>query len=101
MTVTISAFSASSMLFLYALMALVLLFSAAAERNSIPTELDALGTSAMLALFFGVYLFLISLALAGWVRSKTTGIAFTIMALGSTCLIALAISAVLSLFAGA
>lgn len=101
MTAAVITFSASGMMFFYALMSLVLLFAAAAELNKVPVELSFVGTSAVLAMLIGVFVFLASLALVGWVRSKATGIIVTIMALVTTCLVGFVISAVMSLFAGA
>jgi len=97
-TATIITFSASTMMFLYSLIVFVLLFAAAAETNAIPTQLDGLGNSALLVIFGAVFLFLTSLALAGWIRSKETGIATTILALITMCLTGLAIVSVLSVF---
>lgn len=50
-TAGIVVFSAASVLFLYSLIVAVLSFSAAAELNRVPTELDNLNTGALLLLF--------------------------------------------------
>ena len=97
-TATIITFSASTMMFLFSLIVFVLLFAAAAETNTVQTQLDGLGNSALLVIFGAVFLFLTSLALAGWIRSKETGIATTILALITMCLTGLAIVSVLSVF---
>ena len=97
-TATIITFSASTMMFLFSLIVFVLLFAAAAETNTVQTQLDGLGNSALLVIFGAVFLFLTSLALAGWIRSKETGIATTVLALITMCLTGLAIVSVLSVF---
>lgn len=97
-TATIITFSASTMMFLFSLIVFVLLFATAAETNTIPNPLDGLGNGALLVIFGAVFLFLTSLALAGWMRSKATGIATTILALISMCLTGFAIFSVLSVF---
>ena len=97
-TATIITFSASTMMFLFSLIVFVLLFAAAAETNTVQTQLDGLGNCALLVIFGAVFLFLTSLALAGWIRSKETGIATTVLALITMCLTGLAIVSVLSVF---
>jgi len=97
-TATIITFSASTMMFLYSLIVFVLLFAAAAEANAIPIQLDGLGNSALLVILGAVFLFLTSLALAGWIRSKATGIATTVLALITMCLTGIAIVSVFSVF---
>ena len=97
-TATIITFSASTMMFLYSLIVFVLLFAAAAETNTIPTQLDGLGNSALLVILGAVFLFLTGLALAGWIRSKATGIATTVLALITMCLTGIAIVSVFSVF---
>lgn len=97
-TATIVTFSVSTMMFLFSLIVFVLLFAAAAEKNSIQTQLDGLGNSALVVIFGAVFLFLAGLALAGWTRSKATGIATTVLALITMCLTGIAIVSVLSVF---
>jgi hypothetical protein len=97
-TATIIIFAASSVMFLYALIVDILSFSAAAELNAIPVQLDGLNNSAMLVMFAAVFIFLAGIGTAGWVRSKTAGIFTTIFALISACLTAYAIVSVITVF---
>jgi hypothetical protein len=97
-TATIVTFSASTMMFLYPLIVFVLLFAAAAETNAIPKQLDGLGNGALVVILGAVFLFLAGLALAGWIRSKATGIATTVLALIAMCLTGIAIVSIFSVF---
>lgn len=97
-TAGIVVFSAASVMFLYSLIVAVLSFSAAAELNSVPLELDNLNVGALLILFGAIYVFVGGIGMAGWMRSRTAGILTSIFALISTCLITYAISSVISLF---
>jgi len=97
-TVGIIVFSAASVMFLYSLIVAVLSFSAAAELNVVPIELDNLNTGALLIMFAAIYIFVAGIGTAGWMRSRVAGILTTIFALISTCLITYAIGSVLSLF---
>lgn len=97
-TAGIVVFSASSVMFLYPLIVAVLSFSAAAELNRIPTELDNMNSIALLILFAAIYVFIGGVGLAGWLRSRVAGILTTVFALISACLITYAIGKVLSLF---
>jgi hypothetical protein len=85
-------------MFLYSLIVAVLSFSAAAELNTIPTELDNLNVGALLTMFAAIYIFVAGIGLAGWIRSRIAGILTTVLAVISTCLITYAISSVISLF---
>jgi hypothetical protein len=98
-TAGIVVFSASSVMFLYALIVAVLSFSAAAELNRVPTELDNLNTGALLILFAATYIFVGGVGMAGWIRSRIAGILTTVFGLISACLITYAIVKVISLFA--
>lgn len=97
-TATIMAFSASSVMFLYSLIVFVLLFAASAEKNAIQIQLDGIGNIALLVIFGAVFIFLAGIALAGWIRSKATGIATTTLALITMCLTGIAIVSVISVF---
>lgn len=97
-TAGIVVFSAASMMFLYSLIVAVLSFSAAAELNKVPTELDNLNTVALLIMFAAIYVFVGGIGMAGWIRSRIAGILTTVFALFSTCIITYAISKVISLF---
>jgi hypothetical protein len=98
-TAGIVIFSAASVMFLYPLIVSVLSFSAAAELNRVPTELDNMNTISLLILFAAIYVFVGGVGLAGWLRSRVAGILTTVFALISSCLITYAIGKVLSLFA--
>lgn len=98
-TAGIVVFSAASVMFLYPLIVSVLSFSAAAELNKVPTELDGMNTVALLILFAAIYVFIGGVGLAGWLRSRIAGILTSVFAAFSSCLITYAIVKVLSLFA--
>jgi hypothetical protein len=98
MTATIITFSVSTVMFLYSLIVFVLVFAAGAEMNAVPTQAEGLGNSALLVVFGAVFCFLAGIGLAGWTRSKSTGIATTVLALITMCLTGIAIFSVLSLF---
>ena len=97
-TAGVVVFSAASVMFLYSLIVAVLSFSAAAELNKVPLELDNLNVGALLIMFAAIYVFVGGIGMAGWLRSRTAGILTTIFALISTCLNTYAIGSVISLF---
>lgn len=97
-TAGIVVFSASSVMFLYPLIVAVLSFSAAAELNRVPTELDNMNSMSLLILFAAIYVFIGGVGLAGWLRSRVAGILTTVFAVISACLITYAIGKVVSLF---
>jgi cytochrome b561 len=97
-TATILTFAASTVMFLYSLIVFVLTFAAAAEQNRVLAELDSLGSIAVLVMLGAVYVFLAAIGLAGWIRSRTTGIVTTAFAAFTMCLTTFAITAVLSVF---
>jgi hypothetical protein len=97
-TAGIVVFSAASVMFLYSLIVSVLALSAVAELNREPVELTNLGTVALLILFAAIYVFIVGIGMAGWIRSRAAGILTTVFALISTCLITYAISSVIALF---
>ncbi len=97
-TATIVTFSASTVMFLYPLIVFVLVFAATAEQNRIIEQLDALGTIALLVLFAAVFVFMAGIGLAGWIRSKVTGILTTAFAVITMCLTSVAIIQVLAVF---
>jgi len=94
-TATIIVFAAASVMFLFTLIVAVLDFSAAAELNAIPTELETVNSIAILVMFAAIYVFISGVAMAGWIRSRTAGIITTIFALITMCLVTYAIDAVL------
>ena len=97
-TAGIVVFSASSVMFLYALLVAVLSFAAAAELNKVPTQLDTLNVVALLILFGAIYLFIAGIGMAGWMRSRVAGILTSVFAVISICMITYAISSVISVF---
>ena len=97
-TAGIVVFSAASVMFLYSLIVAVLSFSAAAELNRVPAELDNLNIGALLILFAAIYVFVGGIGMAGWMRSRTAGILTTFFSIFSTCLITYAIWSVIALF---
>ena len=97
-TATIVSFSASTVMFLYSLIVFVLTFAATAEQNKVLTELDNLGTIAVLVMFGAVYVFLAAIGIAGWIRSRTTGILTSVFAAITMCLTSYAIFSVLTSF---
>jgi hypothetical protein len=97
-TAGIVVFSAASVMFLYELIVAVLSLAAAAELARVPTELDNLNVGALLIMFGAIYVFIVGIGMAGWMRSRIAGIITTIFALVSTCLITYVIYSVLALF---
>ena len=95
---TILTFAASTVMFLYSLIVFVLTFAAAAEQNRIITELDALGSIAVLVMLGAVYVFLAAIGLTGWIRSRATGAVTTAFAVFTMCITGFAITSVLSAF---
>ena len=97
-TATIVVFAAASVMFLFPLIVSVLSFSAAAELNAIPADLDIPNQIAILIMFAAIYVFIAGVGLSGWIRSRVAGILTTTFALISMCLVSYALDAVLSLF---
>ena len=97
-TASIIVFSASTVMFTYSLIVSILMFAATAELDRIPDELDNLSLWAFLILIGAIFVFLSGIGLAGWIRSRTTGIITTIFSIISICLTASALWSVISLF---
>jgi len=97
-TATIVVFSAASLISFFAVIVFVLVFAATAETNQIIPELDALGSWALIALLGAIFIFLAGVAVSGWIRSRATGIATTVMALITMCLTFYAIIAIVRPF---
>ena len=85
-------------MFLYSLIVFVLTFAATAEQNVIVQSLDTLGTIAVLVMFGAIYVFLGGIGVAGWIRSRTTGILTSAFAAVTMCVTSFAIISVLSVF---
>jgi cytochrome b561 len=97
-TAAILVFGADSVMFIFPLIVAVLAFSAAAELNAIPDQLDTINTFATLVMFLAIYVFIAGIALTGWIRSKLTGTLPTIFALITMCLVTYVIYSVSLLF---
>ena len=98
-TATITAFAASTVMFIYSLIVFVLTFAATAEQNRVIADLDTIGSTAVLVMLAAVYLFLAAIGLTGWVRSRNTGIITSAFALFTMCITSFAIASVMSVFA--
>ncbi len=97
-TAGIVVFSAASVMFLFSLIVAVLSFSATAELNKVPTELNNLNTGALFITFAAIYIFIGGVGIAGWLRSRAAGIMTTVIAGIAACFITYAIGSVISLF---
>lgn len=97
-TAGIVVFAASSVMFLYSLFVAVLSFSAAAELNRVPDELEGLNVGGFLILLAAIYMFVGGIGMAGWLRSRVAGILTTSFAAISVCLISYAFFSVIALF---
>jgi hypothetical protein len=97
-TATIIVFATSAVMFIYCLIVFVLLFAAAAELNAVPTDLDTMGSVALLIIFAALFDFLAGIGLSGWIRSKTAGIMTSVFAVISMCMTAYVIFRVITLF---
>ena len=97
-TATIIAFSLSSLISFFAVISFVLIFAATAEKNEVILELDTLGSWALVALLAAIFVFLAGAAMAGWIRSRATGIATTILAVITMCMIFYAVVTVIGQF---
>ncbi|MBI5354112.1 MAG: hypothetical protein HZB50_15830 [Chloroflexi bacterium] len=95
LTATIVTFAFSSMMSFYAVIVFVLALAATAETNSIIAQVDKTGNGAMLGLLGGIYVFLLGVALAGWIRSKAAGIATSAFAIITMCMTSVALTQVL------
>ncbi len=91
LTASIITFALSSMLSFYAVIVFVFSLAATAETDQVLPGVDAVGAGGMIALLGGVYVFLIGVAIAGWVRSRAAGIATTVFAAITTCTTSFAI----------
>jgi len=85
-TATTILFSIATFMFLLALLAFVLSYAVVAETNTTFYALGMLGAYALFDTYGAVFVLLTGIGLAGWIRSKATGIATTILALIFSCL---------------
>lgn len=95
----IVVFSLSTLMFLFSLITFVMGFATAAELNDIPPEsMDWIGVYSFLILIGALYLFLAGIGMAGWMRSRATGIATTFFTLITMCLTAWVIFSAIAIF---
>ncbi len=79
-------FSIATFMFLLALLAFVLIYAVVAETNTTFYALGLLGVYALFDTYGAIFVLLAGIGLAGWIRSKPTGIATTVLALIFSCL---------------
>jgi hypothetical protein len=80
-------FSVSALMLLYTLFTFVMIGAATAELDRQIEQLSGLGGWAFVVAFLGLLLFLAGVGLSGWIRSKATGIATSIFALITLCMV--------------
>lgn len=97
-TATILVFTVTSLTFLIALLIFILAFAAIAELNAIPASLNNLAINGLLITFVAIFTLEAGVCLAGWIRSRLTGIVTTALSLISICLTAIVIFSVLRIF---
>lgn len=98
-TATILIFSIATLMFLLALLMFILTFSAVVELNALPETLTNLGTYGLLIALIAVFVLETGIGLAGWIRSKATGLATTILAIIVMCLTGAVMISVIGHFA--
>jgi len=80
-------FSVSTLMLLYTLFTFVMIGAATAELNREIEQLSGLGGWAFVVAFLGLLLFLAGVGLSGWIRSKATGIATSVFAAITFCMV--------------
>lgn len=80
-------FSVSTLMLLYTLFTFVVIGAATAELNQEVATWSSLGGWAFIVGFLGLLLFLAGVGLSGWIRSKMTGIATSIFAGITLCMV--------------
>lgn len=88
-TAAMIMFSTSAMMFLYALISFVLVYSAFLVEGSAHETLTRVGATALLVIFAAIFLLLAGIGVAGWVHSRPVGIATTIGAVIFICVTSL------------
>lgn len=96
-TAVIALFSTSALMFLYSLVVYVLIYSALLETGEVTTELGRFAASTTWFIFGAIFLLLISIAVAGWIHARTTGIITTVVAGIFACLMLVAAARVIML----
>lgn len=98
-TSLIVIFSVSTLMFLFSLITFIMGFAIAAELNDIPpSHLNWIGDFSFLALIGAVYIFLAGIGLAGWMRSRATGIVTMVCSLITMCLTTWVVFSAFSVF---
>jgi hypothetical protein len=85
-TVSITMFAVTALMFLYALVSYVLVYSALTTENATVEILRGVITSTMWVILTAIFLLLASIGVAGWVHSKAVGIATTVAAAIFMCI---------------
>ena len=85
-TATTILFSVATFMFLLALLAFVLIYAVVAETNTTFYALGMLGVYSLFDTYGAIFVLLAGIGLAGWIRSKPTGIATTVLAVIFSCL---------------
>lgn len=85
-TAAITMFSVTALMFLYSLVAYVLVYSALTAENATVEVLRGVITSTTWMILSAIFLLLASIGVAGWVHSKAVGIATTLAALIFICI---------------
>jgi hypothetical protein len=73
-------FSVSAMMFLYALISYVLVYSAFLVEGTAIETLNRIGATALLVTFAAIFVLLGGIGVAGWVHSRPVGIATSVAA---------------------
>jgi hypothetical protein len=95
---TALVFSASAMLFIYAVVVFALLIGAVADTAS-ATPFLRLGANATYVTFAAVLILLAGTALAGWLHSRFVGLIATIFVAGTVVALFYAVSTIISVLA--
>ena len=85
-TATTILFAIATFMFLLALLAFVLIYAVVAETNMTFYNLGTLGAYALFDAYGAIFVLLAGIGLAGWIHSKATGVATTILTLVFSCL---------------
>jgi hypothetical protein len=97
-TIAIIIFTTSTLMFLFSLFAFVMGSAAIAELNREITELEGWAGYAFLVAYLGLNLFLVGVGMAGWLRSRVTGVITSVVALVTFCMTGWVFVSVIALF---
>lgn len=95
----ITVFSMSTLMLLYSLFTFVMIGAATAELNQEVEIWSSLGGWAFMVAFLGLLLFLAGVGLSGWIRSKATGIATSLFAAITFCMVMWVFISAIAIFA--